>query len=859
MDDSMIRFLKTNRLGTGRGAHHHIVYLNEESLIGAMSTDNKHTHEIRWVPPIEEVPEQQDPQTGQIIPGSPGQPGYWEVLPVNNHTHELEEYVVEEESSPTKDETKEVGEVITAYKECKEYEQDSVDNGTESYGFYEGPGQWTDEQRTKLTSQQRACLVINKIKPQMNTLFSYQLEQRSDWKFYPQEEGDARIAELASIVVKNISYQCRYNNEETRAFKDAAIVGRGILGSSFDTSRSVRGDIIVDRRKWDETFFGPHEREDATDAQVACNVKWYSKDKVKALWPDKAPDIQGDWDALQISTKGANFSDDEYKHPGKNINLSFDLVNISKKELKVVECWRKEWKMQQVGVQSQDEYTLNISNWDSDDIEAINTIPGCKVIKQRMCQARKTVIAGTTLLEDQSPADIPPIDGRCDYFPLVPIYCYKDESGGFSSIVDVAKDPQREVNKRHSQTVDIINQMASYGYWYDSSTFEDTTDEKKFRETGMRAGFMQKLAQLERKPIKEEGVKFPGELVQMIQFEDTAIQQTMNVVAQPYGANESGAMLLQKQRMKMAGNEFLFENLRQARFLIAKMILAYVQKHYSPQRIYRLVQNSADKDKARIGGRPASEYSEEEIVDMLQNQDLTRLDLVIDDVQWSPSIRLANLAIYGELAKQGQFPPEMLVMMNDTLPSAVKDQIIETMQAQQEAAAQAEQQKMQMEIGKTMIAKKGDNQAAAISSQDTGAPPAQMAQEQLPLPASLPAIAPVAGTPAIVPGAPCPVCGEIAQPMMPMPMSPSSATVDVNVNVSEISDALNSLSVAMSNLQPVRKTVVIGAPDANGVVSAEIIPETSMPPAIDATPMPTDDPDLTRLAAELGGVTEDNI
>jgi hypothetical protein len=815
MDDSMNRFYKTDRIGTGRGAHHHIVYLNEESLTGALSNNNNHTHEIRWVPPTPDVPPYVDQATGQQMPGQPGQPGYWEVAEVNGHTHRIGEYVVEEEESNNDDESSEVTKVLAAYKECKEYEEDSVKNGRESFGFYEGPGQWTQEQINKLKSQDRACLVINKIKPQMNTLFSYQMEQRSDWKFWPQEGGDTKAAELASIIVKNITYQNRYNNEETRSFRDAAIAGRGLLGVSWDTSRNIAGDIIADRRRWDEVFFGPHDREDAADAQTMCCAKWYSKDRIKAEWPEKADAVQDDFDVLQKSpSKGSNYSDDEYNHVGKNIKLSFDLVNISKKEIKVIECWRKEWKLQCVGVHASDEYTLNVTNWEKSDIEAINTIPGCQIVKQRMCQTRLTTVAGATLLADEAPAKIPPIDGRVDYFPIVPIYCYKDESGGFSSIVDVAKDPQREVNKRHSQTVDILNQMASYGYWYDSSTFEDEQAEKKFRETGMRAGFMQKLAQMERKPVKEEGVKFPSELVQMVQFEDSQIQQTMNVAAQPYGANESGAMLMQKQRMKMAGNEFIFDNLRQCRFVVAKQILAYVQDKYTPQRVYRLVQNSADKDKNRIGGRPASDYSLEEISEMLQNQDLTTLDLIIDDVQWSPSIRLANMAMYGELAKNGQFPPQMLIMMNDTLPQAVRDQCLEMMNQQQQAQAESEKQKMQMEIGKTLIAKNGNVAAAQESSQGGQAP---APEQQAPAPQAMPMPVDMSMPMQM------PMQVPMQQPMpMPMPqMQPQPVNIDVNVNINDKGKRVVTLGpVGMDgsvsgSISPVDESMGLPAPDVS--------------------------------------------
>jgi hypothetical protein len=798
----MMRFLKTNQVGNTKASHHHTVYLNDEANTAVLSTDAKHTHTAQWIPPVPPTPPtppSQDPMTGQMIPGnpgSPGQPGYWQIGPggKDGHTHEFEVYEEKEKKPKTKDNETTVGEVQKIFRDLKEYEKDSFKKGEESYGFYTGKQQWSDGDRRALEAQSRACLTINKVAQKIDTLLSYQIEQRADPKLRPQEGGDQRVGELGEIVTKNIFYQCGYVEEETRAFKDAAVPGRGILGIRFDTTRSIRGDIIVERIKWSDILYGPHEREDAEDAEVVCFSKWYSKEKLKADYPEKAEDIQRDWEAMSsLTTDHVTISGDQYKS-GTAISLSNDFVNVGSKEYRVIECWRKVWKEGVAAVVPNDEYAVSVVNWEKEDIDSLATIPGVKIIKKPVCRVRCTTVAGATLLTDEDPIELPPVEGRQDYFPFIPIYCYKDGKD-FWGKVEIAKDPQREINKRHSQAVDIVNKVATYGHFYDDMTFPDEAAKKHWIEHSATPGFNQRVSSTDRPPKQVDGVKFPGELVQLMQLDDQALDQMMNIVAQPYGANESGAALVQKQRLKLAGNEFLFENLRNARAKLVKLTLGYTQKHYTLGRVYRLIQNSSDKDKARIGGRPAAEYTEEEIASLLTNQDLTKLDLVVDEAQWSPTIRLANSAIMMELAKTGQIPPEIPIELNDSIPRAIKDKIMEMIKQRNEAQANAEQAKQQTEIQKTLLAK-GINPNEVAQGQGAPAP-----QVQQPAPPQMPEmemqeVSPDMGMSMPEPGAPCPVCGEItpSAPMIPqvMPMAPSvvpsqpaNINVSFNVNVND--------------------------------------------------------------------------
>jgi hypothetical protein len=690
--------LKTTKHGKGRASHYHVVYLRPDGS-GISSVDNKHTHQVD-------------------INGI--------VLEANGHTHELVE--IELTETTRQDEQDTTNMVMNLFAEAVDRESDTRRKARESEEFYEGK-QWEDDKRRALKNQKRAALEINEIAPKCDILSGFQRQNRTDFKFYPVEGGDARVADMLTEVVKNITEQNDFGFEETDVFEDMMRVGRGFFNTYTDYETNLEGDIKIEHFNWNDVYLGPHAKKDGSDLEHLHKAKWWSWGKVKNTWPNKVDEIKGKVGPLDPekverpeTLKGftvGNYINFDTKVAG---GMDKELVDIAKKEFRVVETQLKEYERVTVLLSIVDGFFQNTVGWSSNDVAKVRTIPELQKVKRRVTRIRVITTVGGILVEDDYP-ELPVMD-----FFLVPVYAKKVGENWYG-LIENAKDPQRYVNKQHSQLMDITNRMVSYGWFYDGQTFQSPKAIEEFRKNSGVAGFVQEVGNLQNMPQRVEGPKFPNELANAIMLNKENIRQIMNVNLELAGQSqraESGIAIDKKQRQALMGNEFLFDNHSRAKKKLGKLLVAQIQDVYTPERILRILENRNMREAFEVGGQPFNEVApqatpdmppemqqeaqqrRQDILELLETEDLTKYDVAISEAAENPTVRHATFLQYKELAQAGlPVPMEMLIDLSD-VPN--KDKVIQLVQQQQQQAAQQEQAKIDAEIQKTMIAKSGSGQ-----------------------------------------------------------------------------------------------------------------------------------------------------
>lgn len=727
----MKKLSETSKYGVGRASHYHIYYANDESGQGAMSISGAppHTHGLTWRDPTPEVPptppsppmapeeamqmlqqqgidpqmlqgdpQQMPPELQQILqqiqgspgdPGRPADPGGWTVEPggPDMHTHELlDEYEVEYPDSK-EDETTIVREVLELFRTATEIENESFKKALEAEDFYVGK-QWKDSEKQTLEKMNRACLTINLIASKIDEISGNQRQTRTDIHYAPVEGGDQRACDLYNPVAKIITQACNYDREKSKVFLDQVITGRGNFNLYVDFSKNLFGDIKIERMPWKAVRYGPHEQEDLSDCEYLHKFRKFSKAKLEQLYPNKVDEIRLDFEMFKLDgERHTMYAGDNYAKGDETrtkILLGGEvMVDCAKKEYTVVECWRKVYRDATVAVQAQDEHVQSLYGWNPKDIKQVETIPGFQIIKRSVTKIRITKVAGGVLLSDENPSELP-----VDEFHLVPAYASKRDSEWWGK-VEAAKDPQREINKRRSQAIDFVNKMGATGWGYDDGTFPDEAEAQKFRRNSTSPGFVVKLQDASRPPHKFEGIEFPTALVNLMQLDKENLDGILNISTRDPGANTSAAAILQAQKMKLIGNEFLFDNLSFAERKLGILLIHAIRKYYSPQRIYRMVSHVSRKRPVMVDGQPFESFSYDEIIEILENADVTNFDIVVSESAYSPTARMGILMVLQEWAKAGgPVPPQMLVEYFDA-PEEVKQKMIADIQAQQEAQSQA--------------------------------------------------------------------------------------------------------------------------------------------------------------------------
>lgn len=678
----MFKLLTTSK----ENGHHHIVYVDDLAGVGKCSVSEGHTHEV--TPELDEM-------------GVPT--GNWVVSQhLDAHTHELMEYEPREEN--TEDEEEVVSEQISLFRSALEYESESIKSAQESERFYMGE-QWDTSLKNELEGAKRAALTINVTQKQIDELVGHQRQQRTDLRYLPVNGGDQRIADIFNVLSKSVLERNYYEREESEVFENSAIGGRGCFNLYVDHMDDVRGEPRIESMHgWDEVVFGPHNKTDLSDCEHLHKHKMFSIGKLKALWPDKLDEIEADYQDYvdNPGSKHTQTNGDQYAAGRNRTPVTLEgtkLVDIARKEYRLIETWRRIYKRGAVAYHQYTEEVVPLTGWRDSDIKAVREmgVEGLTVIEKPIQLMRITKSCGNVLLSDENPAQLPTND-----FHVVPVYAHK-RGNKFWGKVEIGKDPQREINKRTSQAIDIGNRMVSYGWLYDSVTFPDPEQINKFRRNASTPGFTQEVSDINNPPKQIDGTDFPSELVNLIEMNLRNHSDLMNISIAPENG-DSPASILQRQRLRLVGNEYMFDNLSFGKKRLGRLLLGIFKEHYSPQRIYRIISDQNNKKAFEVGGRAFEDYSEEEILSILQTADFDKYDVVASETSWSPSERLATLMILTDLQGKGfPVPPEALLSVMD-MPEEIKNEMLASIQQQQQSSMQGEQAKQEAEIQKTLIA-----------------------------------------------------------------------------------------------------------------------------------------------------------
>ena len=656
--------------------HYHIIASDGSSAV--TTTAKKHTHQII-----------SDPVTGQAM-----------VYPaMDGHTHTiqpLETHTVKPSGDLT--DTESVSEIKALHEEAINNDADFRTQGNESEEYFYGDT-WTDAEKTGLKDKRRAPSAVNEIEPKIDVLSGYQRQNRNDIKFYPVEDGDVVVADVLDVLWKHTSEANNYDHKKSRVFDDASVVGRGLFQMRIDKSDDITGKIVVEKYQWNGVRFGPHEEPDLSDLEYLIKERWYSKAKLKSLWPDKSDGIEASYNTVLDADKthiprGDMYASDTNVRPTA-LQGSDRYVDLFRKSILVAECWRKEYKRVPVLFNSAADFYLSGENYRSEDLRVVaKEVPGFEIFMKAVVRMRVTTIAHDVLLDDDY------TDEAYGDYSIIPLYAKKRGKRIWGKVHGM-KYLARENNALHSKFVDIIDKAAGHGWFYDEITFANQAAKQHFEKVRNQSGWSAEVKDLGRLPVKVEGVKVPVELVGLIDHNSQKMREISNVVNELLGLNskaESGVAIGMKKEQGLIGNEFLFDNLRLTEWQIGKRFIKMVPIAFSPKKIMRILANQNAKSPIKIDNVPYSDLSPEKLMaieQVLSTEDYSNYDIVVSQAKTNPTTRIANFNLAIQILQAfpdvGQYVLDMVIKMSD-FPE--KDEWVQRIQ--QVVAAREQQQLLAM-------------------------------------------------------------------------------------------------------------------------------------------------------------------
>lgn len=372
-----------------------------------------------------------------------------------------------------------------------------------------GDQQWDPKDIDAIDEDGMPHVTYNEILPKINAIVGEYLDNQMEVKVHPRKGGTVTGSNILTALGKHTADMCNGDYEEATCFSNGIIGGEGILHWYISYENDpFNGEVIIES-KWpaDVMFDESNTKYDCNKGKFVFDAWWWDIEELKLAYPKHKDDIEGGGlDTPQDDKffgRKAFYTDrlsDDYGDLSQTDVYSPDESIEKKWRYRTRTCWWKSWsKMNYLwdATQSVELLKLKDEALKKARIIQLRDPQRFRIIERTGVTLHKTVQAGYIILEDVED----PMGARITRLPYSRFCPYW--LGGYKmGAVDNAKDPQREINKRASQTLLIMN-LTAKAIWLNKES--EGADPDELAEQGSKPGGV-----VEYKNVKPEQTK-PGE------------------------------------------------------------------------------------------------------------------------------------------------------------------------------------------------------------------------------------------------------------------------------------------------------------------------------------------------------------
>ena len=409
----------------------------------------------------------------------------------------------------------------------------------EDFGFKWGTGQWSASDLATLALQKRPGLVVNKIAPLLKLLGGYQRLNRYEPILLPRTADDHEKAKKATALTSWVMDETDYLNEESEMFDDGITCGRGWFETGYEwDDETERGHIFVRRRSPFDLYPDPEGRKyDLSDSNWVCDAEWVTKGDLSGTFPEQK----------ELSDAVSAMYDADEDDRG---DRTYWYDNTTSK-VRLVRMWYRTVKDK--SVQGADGKTITV----------------------QVKQIRVASYLGDLVLEDvESPYE----HGFLPYMWFMPDW---DGEGDIPrGIVRDLKDPQREINKRRSQLLHLLNTMANRG-WFVQEGSLSPEELRKMELMGSTPGIVVKYNN--NAPVAFDTTQLPMAFANVEQACTADLKEISGINEEMMGMNvpasASGRAIELKQQAAITSIAGMLDNLRRSKKQVMRMLWGYRGRH----------------------------------------------------------------------------------------------------------------------------------------------------------------------------------------------------------------------------------------------------------------------------------------
>lgn len=591
----------------------------------------------------------------------------------------------------------------------------------EDFKFRDGD-QWSAEEKQVLQEELRPILTFNLTKSSIDLIMGMNEDNKVQHRASPFEPSDAFLCEVLNDLADFFKETNDFDAEMDGALESSAICGRGYVGVDFAPDPRKFGEIqisMVDIPVHEVHFDPSSRRPNLEDASYIVWDRWMTQEDFKIRYPKYGhKKIEAMLEQTTrygitsdpISDDGIPMSDPDDADYERTLDDDINFYDRNKNMLRVVHM--EYWETYE---------RFYVFNPESNQFEEVPERPnkeqeaeflaefGEEITVESMFDKRVKwiqFIGDEILYDDVSPLPYPG-------FSIVPVFTYRDaskRSANHFGLVRLMKDPQREVNKRWSQALNMLNQQVQPGVYAETDAF---VDERQASQSMKVAGDITwvNAGALTGGKIRERTVPaFPNAPMQMEQFSQDIMKKITGInpdlLGQDRGRQEPGVVIRLRQQQGITLLKPLFKNFNQMKKEMFKRLISIIMKFMPDGQMLRVL---GQNDRYQIDPQTG------DVVDMLSGQENPETGEVMYTLRANiRDVRMVEYNVIGEQAP-GNMTKRMLEMqslleMQEAGLPVPPEQIIEKMEItasekerwmqyiQQQQQSQAEQQDQMIQL-----------------------------------------------------------------------------------------------------------------------------------------------------------------
>lgn len=593
----------------------------------------------------------------------------------------------------------------------------------EDFSFRDGD-QWSEEEKQILKEELRPVLTFNLTKSSVDLIMGMNEDNKVVHRAAPFEPSDSFLCEVLNDLSDYFKESNDFALEEDGALESATVCGRGFVGIDFAPDPKKFGEIQITEVNIPvhEVHFDPSARRpNLEDASYIVWDRWLSKEDFKIKYPKVSENKMEDLiqnvtrfsnSSDPVSEDGIPISDPEDTDYEREMDSDINFYDNHKSMIRVVHM--EYWEYYQ---------RFYVFNPETGEFQEVPKCPGpaekaafleeygeeltCETMFDK--RVKWLQFSGNEILYD----DVAPL--QYPGFSIVPVIAYRDVSmrtANHFGIVRLMKDPQREINKRWSQALNMLNQQVQPGVYAETDAF---VDEQQALQSMKVAGDITYVnaGALTSGKIKERTVPtFPNAPMQMEQFSQDIMKKITGInpdlLGQDRGRQEPGVVVRLRQQQGMTLLKPLFRNFNTMKKELFKRQLAIIMTYMPDQQMFRVLgsndQYAIDPESGMLVDTLSAIVDEESgelqgFSLMADIRDVRNLEynIAAEEAPGNMTKRMLELQGLMEMSQILPVPPEQIIEKLD-IGASDKRKWLEYIDSQQQAQQQQQEEMLAKEM-----------------------------------------------------------------------------------------------------------------------------------------------------------------